>query len=170
MLAMVLAVVTDAPSSSSGMWAAPWRYRLIPPSFGRQVGSGGELTVLAPLEPAILGATGYPGVDSTYPQRCTFRPPRAALFNRRSHPVTRSFTAVRERASGIPSMSCGHTRRIQLRASDVETAFDFLQASCFVGPIKWGGQGMILERVRSLAGGRARHLAYIRPTLATVGA
>ena len=32
----------------------------------------------------ILGATGYPGVDSTHPQRCTFRPPRAALFNRRS--------------------------------------------------------------------------------------
>jgi len=36
-------------------------------------------------EPAILGATSYPGVDSTHPQRCTFRPPRAALFNRRSH-------------------------------------------------------------------------------------
>jgi len=35
-------------------------------------------------EPAILGATSYPGVDSTHPQRCTFRPPRAALFNRRS--------------------------------------------------------------------------------------
>jgi len=36
-------------------------------------------------DPQILGETGYPGVDSTHPQRCTFRPPRAALFNRRSH-------------------------------------------------------------------------------------
>jgi hypothetical protein len=35
----------------------------------------------------ILGATGYPGVDSPQPQRCTFRPPRDALFNRRSHTV-----------------------------------------------------------------------------------
>ena len=36
-------------------------------------------------DPPALGATGYPRVDSTQPQRCTFRPPSAALFNRRSH-------------------------------------------------------------------------------------
>jgi uncharacterized protein (DUF433 family) len=33
----------------------------------------------------ILAAIAYPRVDSTHPQRCTFRPPRAALFNRCSH-------------------------------------------------------------------------------------
>ena len=36
-------------------------------------------------DPPALGATGYPRVDSTQPQRCTFRPPSAAPFNRRSH-------------------------------------------------------------------------------------
>jgi len=35
----------------------------------------------------ILGATGYPKVDSTQPQRCIFRPPRAALFKRRSQAI-----------------------------------------------------------------------------------
>jgi hypothetical protein len=32
----------------------------------------------------ILRATGNPGVETNHHQRCTFRPPRAALFNRRS--------------------------------------------------------------------------------------
>jgi len=46
--------------------------------------AGGNNGHPARHDPQITGATGYPGVDSTHPQRCTFRPPRAALFNRRS--------------------------------------------------------------------------------------
>jgi integrase len=63
---------------------------------------GGDHAVrFVPLcpEPIILGATNYPGVDSTHSQRCTFRPPRAALFNRRSHPAAPRHTLQRQRLS-----------------------------------------------------------------------
>ena len=46
---------------------------------------GGSDEPQALPNPPTLGATGYPRVDSTQPQRCTFRPPSAAPFNRRSH-------------------------------------------------------------------------------------
>ena len=50
--------------------------------------AGGNDGPLARPDTQILGATRYPGIDSTHPQRCTFRPPRAALFDRRSQGAT----------------------------------------------------------------------------------
>jgi hypothetical protein len=51
------------------------------PPFNRQLAGSGVR--LARPERNIPGATSEPRVDSIKPQRCTFRPSRAAVFNRR---------------------------------------------------------------------------------------
>jgi hypothetical protein len=69
-------------------------------------GSGGRL---ARPKRTILGANSYPGVDSSQPQRCTFRPPRAALFNRRSQPS--------QEHRSTPSLECFEDRKRESKNS-----------------------------------------------------
>jgi hypothetical protein len=84
---LLIEMVADAPLAGPSS-IPPGLAQLVTPlgslTASRGTLAGGNDGPPARPDPQILGETGYPGVGSTHPQGCTFRPPRAALFNRRS--------------------------------------------------------------------------------------